>query len=174
MGRRQPDRSSRMVIVNIPSHKEEGAGKPSALSSMQELRSYFRQEIAEYRDRNWMTYVFPGESSEEAAGTYFKVLTGSPVVYILTFRQTADMKRRHWLGNAIEGAGYEPSSGRYDSYETMLPMSARPTLSSSGPTSISLHPRRVPSTAMRQKRPMQSMLRASRTARRPTMSCGRQ
>jgi hypothetical protein len=105
-----------MVIVHIPFHKEEGAGKPSALSSMQELRSYFRQEITEYRDGNWTTYVFPGEPSEETAGTYYKVLTGSPVVYILTFRQTADMKRRHWLGNTIEGAGYEPSSGKYDSY----------------------------------------------------------
>lgn len=115
MGRVKAGSPDCMVIVNIPFH-EDGAGKPSMLSSMQELRSYFRQEIAEYSDGKWTTYVFPGEPFEDAAGIYYKMLTGSPVVYILTFRQTAEMKRKHWLGNMIEGSGYEPSFWKYDSY----------------------------------------------------------
>ncbi len=114
MGRKKLEMSNRMVIVHVPF--QDAAGTSSMLSSPNELKSYFRQEIADFKDGEWTTYVFPSRPPEERVGTYYKTLTESPVVYILTFRQTPEMKKRHWLGNAIEGSGYEPSSGTFDSY----------------------------------------------------------
>lgn len=73
---------------------------------MQELRYYFLLEIAECRDGKWTTNIFPDEPFEEYAGTWCKVLIGSPAVYLFMFRQTAEMKRNHWLRNTIEESGY--------------------------------------------------------------------